>query len=71
MTLDDFIIHAYCMIEENIEKILKGGKLRKAGFLPRLSDAEALTLEIVGEYLGIHEDKHIWRYFKTHFQEWL
>jgi Transposase DDE domain len=70
MTLDDFIIHAYCMIEENIEKILKGGKLRKAGFLPRLSDAEALTLEIVGEYLGIHEDKHIWRYFKTHFQEW-
>lgn len=70
MTLDDFIIHVYCMIEEKIEKCLKGHKLRKAGFAPRLTDGEALTLEVVGEYLGLHQDKQIWRYFKTHFQDW-
>lgn len=70
MTLDDFIINVYCMIEEKIKKCTGGKKIRRAGFAPSLSDGEALTMEVVGEYLGINHDKHIWRYFKVHFQEW-
>jgi Transposase DDE domain len=35
-----------------------------------LSDAEALTISVVGEFLRIHTDKGIWRYFKTHYQDW-
>jgi Transposase DDE domain len=66
MTRDDFIICMYLKIAEYDDGI----KLRKAGFPPRLSDAEALTISVVGEFLGIHTDKGIWRYFKTHYEDW-
>jgi Transposase DDE domain len=66
MTQDEFIIHVYCMIADQIGT----RRIRRAGFPPRLSDAEALTLVVVGEFLGMHEDKAIWRYFKTHYPEW-
>lgn len=66
MTQEEFIIHVYCMIDDQISSI----QIRRAGFAPKLSDAEALTLVIVGEFLGMHEDKMIWRYFKAHYSEW-
>lgn len=66
MTQEDFIVYVYCAIEDQIA----GMRLRRAGFPPRLSDAEALTLVVVGEFFGMHEDKTIWRYFKTHYAEW-
>ena len=66
MTQDDFIIHVYCWIADAIGSI----RLRRAGFAPQLSDAEALTLAVVGEFFGMHEDKAIWYYFKTHYAEW-
>jgi hypothetical protein len=66
MTLDDFIIHVYCFIVDAVGSI----RLRRAGFAPKLSDAEVLTLAVVGEFLGMHEDKAIWLYFKTHYSDW-
>jgi Transposase DDE domain len=66
MTQEEFIIYVYCIIADQIGPL----RIRQAGFPPRLSDAEALTLVIVGEFLGMHEDKAIWRYFKTHYSEW-
>jgi hypothetical protein len=37
---------------------------------PCLSDVEVLTMEVVGEFIGLPQDKQIWEYFKRHFQEW-
>ena len=31
---------------------------------------EALTLEIVGAYLGMSQDKQIWSYFHRHWRAW-
>lgn len=59
MTHDNFITRGYCMVEENITICLKGNKFRKAGLLPKLSDDEALTLEALEDYLGIHKDMKI------------
>ncbi|WP_341763539.1 IS982 family transposase [Candidatus Tisiphia endosymbiont of Beris chalybata] len=70
MTLEEFIITVYCFIEEKMTIITKNIKVRKAGFPPCLSDVEALTMEVVGEFIGLHQDKQIWEYFKRHFQEW-
>ena len=67
MTQDEFIIHVYCMIEDEVHFL----RVRRSGFSPKLSDAEALTLAVVGEFLGMHEDKAIWRYFKTHYRDWV
>jgi Transposase DDE domain len=37
---------------------------------PKLSNAEILTLEIVGEFLGIDTDKDIYLFFRRHYDGW-
>lgn len=67
MSLEDFIITVYCVGNDYLEKVLSGRKIRTRGPRPRLTDAEVITMEIVGEYLGQKSDKAIWCYFKTHW----
>lgn len=66
MSLTNFIISAFCVIDNELKK-LNLGTLRRRGFKPEFSDSETITLEIVGEFLGIDTDKGIWRYFKAHW----
>lgn len=70
MPLEEFIIWVYCWVDENTNEILGGGKIRKRGFEPALSDIEVITMEIVGEFIETDTDKGIWKYFKTHWQSW-
>lgn len=44
--------------------------MRRAGFAPKLSDAEVLTMEFAGEYFGLPNDKAIWHYFQQHWRDW-
>lgn len=67
MPILDFIITVFCLIDDEY-KILDN-PLRKRGFEPALSDSEVITMEVVGEFLGIDTDKGIWNYFKTHWLE--
>lgn len=49
MDLSTFIVSVFCLIDDR----LKGRrKLRQRGPAPKLSDAEVLTIEIIGEFLG-------------------
>jgi hypothetical protein len=41
--------------------------LRQRGPSPELKDSEVMTMEIVGEFLGMDCDKAIWEYFKRHW----
>lgn len=68
MPEEEFIIFIYCCIADLYEEIMNemGSKLRKRGFPPRLTDAELITMEVVGEFLEIDTDKGIWTYFKKH-----
>ena len=66
MTLEEFIIHTYCFVDDYFQKIHLCN-IRKRGESPALSDPEVITLEIVGEYLGHGSDKAIWAYFKNHW----
>jgi len=56
-----FIIAVYCLIDEIYRRLFPNG-VRHHGFEPRLSDVEALTIAIVGEYLGLERDKAIFEY---------
>ena len=47
MSLEDFIIHAYCQICAAYAAVVHS-QLRRRGFAPALSDEEVLTLEFVG-----------------------
>ncbi len=69
MTTEDFIIETYCLTDDEYKILIKKhGKLRSRGFNPKLSDSEVITMEIIGEYLGYHTDKSIWKYFKNNMK---
>jgi hypothetical protein len=68
-TSDEFIIHVYCLLVQYFEQLFPT-RLRKTGFDPALSNEEALTIELVGEYLGMESDKEIYRYVRYHDREW-
>ena len=52
MLLEDFIITVYCVVDENLKKILKDKNIRKSGPSPSLTDSEVITMDIIGEYLS-------------------
>ena len=64
-----FIIAVYCVIEETYQDLFPEG-VRRRGVEPELSDAEALTIVIVGEFLGLERDKAIFEYFFKHYRAW-
>ena len=66
---DEFIIAVYCLICEYYQKLFPRG-VRRGGFPPKLTDEEALTIAIVGEYLGLETDTAIYRYFRQHYSSW-
>lgn len=57
MDLDDFIITAFCMIDDSMKKLFATTRLRQRGPAPKFSDSETLTMEIVGEYLSLNRDR--------------
>lgn len=67
MSIGNFIITVFCLIDDLFEELLKGQRLRQRGFRPNLTDSEVITMEIVGEFLGYDQDKKIWEYFKSHW----
>ena len=59
----DFIIAVFCCVDDLSNQLTQGRKIRKGGFAPSVSDSEIITMEIVGEFLGIEADQGIWHYF--------
>jgi len=67
MPIDQFIIEVFCLIDDELQKLFPGKKLRQRGRRPELSDSEVITMEIVGEFLGKDCDTDIWKYFMMHW----
>jgi hypothetical protein len=70
--LDTFIVATYCLIDELMQEELTAteGRLRSRGPDPVMDDREVITVEIVGEFLGIDTGRGIHRYFRRHYAEW-
>ena len=66
MLSEEYIIAVYCLVDEMLKKVVKN-KLRQRGPQPKLSDAEVITMEIVGESKGLDKDKYIHKYFRDHW----
>lgn len=67
MDIDAFIVSMFCLIDDTLSNLLADKRLRQRGPHPRLADSEVLTIEVVGEYLGLSQDKAIFDYFRRHF----
>jgi hypothetical protein len=66
MDLSTFIVSVFCLVDD----WLKDKKVRQRGPKPTLYDGEVLTMEVVGEFLGMDEDKAIYTYFRRHWAAW-
>lgn len=66
MDLSTFIVCVFCLVDDRI----KSHRIRQRGPSPKLSDSEVLTIEIVGEFLGLDTDKGIHLFFRRHYAEW-
>ncbi len=66
MDLNTFITAVFCLIDD----WLKDKKLRQRGSRPELADSEVLTMEVVGEFLGIDTEKGLYEHFRRYYAEW-
>jgi Transposase DDE domain len=62
--LSTFIVAVFCLIDDRVAGL---GRLRARGPAPTLSDSEVLTIEVVGEFLGMDEDTELFAYFRRHY----
>jgi DDE family transposase len=66
MDLTTFMIAVFCLIED----FLSGRRLRTRGPQPTLRDSEVLTMEVVGEFLGIDTESNIFTHFCRYYADW-
>lgn len=67
MDLDDFSIAVFCLVDEAIPRATGGCRVRQRGPQPVLADSEVLTMEVVGEYLGLEQDSALFASFWQHY----
>lgn len=67
MDLDELMVATYCLVDETLSVLLAGARVRQRGPDPILADAEVLSMEIVGAYLGLTQDKALFDYFRRHY----
>jgi hypothetical protein len=68
MGLDEALIVLYLRVDDAYRVVTFGNRLRQRGPDPKLSDVEVLTMEIVGEQQGRHDDASIYRYVDGHWR---
>lgn len=67
MTPQDFLLTVFCMIDDELKALTEATPLRSRG--PRqtkLADSEVITLEIVGEFWSLADDKALFRFFRRY-----
>jgi hypothetical protein len=65
MTPQELLLVVFCLIDDEIEA-LNLGRLRRRGRAPRLADSEVITIEVVGEFLGLDADRELFRHFRAY-----
>lgn len=66
MDLDSLIIAVFCLVDDALRQV-GPPRLRRRGPRPLLTDAEVLTVEVVGEHLGLDRDSELFAYFRRHY----
>ena len=66
MDLETFIVTTFCLVDDGVAAVAQRQRIRRRGPQPTLADSEVITMEVVGEWLGIDTDVGIVRYFRQH-----
>ena len=65
MSMDDFLLAVFCLVDDEL-RALNLGRLRRRGPRPKLADSEVITIELVGEFLGLDRDKVLLAHFRRY-----
>src|SRR3989440_2812624 len=67
MDLETLIVAVFCLVDDFVRDLRRDRRLRQRGPTPVLADSEVLTVEIVGEFLGLDTDRGLHAYFRRHY----
>src|SRR3954464_4269117 len=67
MDLETLIVAVFCLVDDFVRDLCRECLLRQCGPAPVLADSEVLTVEIVGEFLGLDTDQGLHGYFGRPF----
>lgn len=70
LTLENFLVVVYCLVDDLYRAVVGSVRIRARGPAPRLRDVDVIVMEIVGEFLGYHQDEKLWAYFSRHWKAW-
>jgi hypothetical protein len=62
------IIAVFCCVDDLLQSAPELLGVRRRGFAPRLCGSEAVTMEVVVEFLAMDSDKAVWGHFRRHWQ---
>src|SRR5215471_3574741 len=65
MSLQDLLLVVFCLVDDHL-KALGPGSPRQRGPDPELADSEVVTIELVGEYLGLDRGARLFWHFRQH-----
>jgi hypothetical protein len=68
MDRDTFIITVYCLVEEHYQHLTAACPIRHGGFVPQLSDVEALPMVICGEFFKLARATDLFAYCQAHYR---
>ena len=66
MDITTFMSAVYCVVDD----FLADKRVRQRGPQPTLRDSEVLTMEVVGEFLGIETESNIFTHFCRYYIDW-
>jgi hypothetical protein len=66
MDINTFLVEVFCLVDD----FLNPQRIRQRGKEPSLADSEVITMEVVGEFLGLDTDSGIYSYFYRHYLAW-
>ena len=67
MDLETLITVVFRVVDDLVRGLCRERRPRQRGPAPVLADSEVLTVEIVGEFLGLDTDQGLHAYFRRHF----
>mgnify|MGYP005856425289 CR=1 FL=1 len=62
-----FLVTVFCEIDDGMKTI---PRLRERGPQPVLADSEVLTIEVMGEFLGLDTDQELYQHFRRYYADW-
>ena len=65
MTFGDYLLHLFYLVDSELEA-MNLPRLRGRGPDTKLHDSEVLTMELAGEFIGLDQDKAIYRHFRRY-----